>query len=209
MPRVRARRELDPGFPANPLPGVSPRPRATIWIRCGSFEARSVGIRRRPGKETQTPAGSSAGTVRDADRNSAHPPRFTRLARLTPSSAILVVKVGIHINIGRRRRCSCARRRVPVTPSSRSVRTRRRLSRRVHGSLEVLQESDDVSSIRGYCRRASRFVVIFAVVLGSGSADRRQFLSPSCNAPELFFFDCLSWFGVLRRGPAPDHRLRV
>lgn len=53
----------------------------------------------------------------------------------------------------------------------------------------------------------SRFVVIWCGSSRFRVARRLLFLPPSCNAPELFFFDCLSWFGVLRRGSAPQ-RLR-
>lgn len=101
-----------------------------------------------------------------------------------------------------------ARRRVTASPSSRSVRTRRRLSRRVHGSLEVLQESDDVSFIRGYAAALRGLLSSGAVVLGSGSLAVSSSSPPLVTLQSCFFFDCLSWFGVLRRGPAPQ-RLRV
>ena len=81
-------------------------------------------------------------------------------------------------------------------------------SRRVHGSLEVLQESDDVSFIRGYAAALRGLLSSGAVVLGSGSLAVSSSSPPLVTLQSCFFFDCLSWFGVLRRGPAPQ-RLRV
>ena len=166
--RARARRRVSHAasstlFPANPPPGVSLRPRATNLAPARLSGPQLLGIRH-PRKETQSPAGSSAGTVRDADETvrTTLASRASRASRRRrhPSSRSRASLVAVV------RRCS---RASPghASPSSRSVRTRRRLAsrprltRRPPGVRRCVLHSGFAAALEVCC--------LGAVVLGSGS----------------------------------------
>ena len=187
--RSRARRRVSHAasstlFPANPLPGVSlASSRDNLARRAPVWPAAS----RHPPPRERNP--KSSRLVRwhrsRRGRNSAHHARFTRLARLTPSSPSSS-RSGVSPVVAVAR---CLARASPChrvslisfgSNASSPFASRPRLTRGPPG----VQRCVFHPRLR---RRSSRFVVIWCGSSRFRVARRLLFLSPSCNAPELFF----------------------